>query len=314
MKYQKPHTSHTQQIKTLEERGLCISDYSLAEHYLSIIGYYRLSSYCYRFEAQSPSGMRTHKILSGTKFEDIINIYVFDQKLRSLMLEALERFEICARAIWAYELSSHHGSHPHMEETNFSNHEEYVNSLENLKIEIKRAQGNTEEICHYFKKYSEPDLPPIWTTVAVMSFGELFRWIKNTKNPKVKNNLAKFLGMPNTKTFEGVSRVLTTVRNICAHQGRLWDRRLNTRLPYIKRNLKVPMGFVKSTSGNVSDCRMFNVVVIMAHIMVAINADTSWPNKVATLVSKLSKREQEIMGFPDNWEENEFWRLTNHSL
>lgn len=68
---------------------MIINDERRAEHYLSIVGYYRLSSYCYRFELPPANGIRTHKFRDGTTFDDIVRIYVFDQKLRALMLEAL---------------------------------------------------------------------------------------------------------------------------------------------------------------------------------------------------------------------------------
>lgn len=310
MKYQKPHASLAQQVQTLADRGLTIEDPASAEHYLSIIGYYRLSSYCYRFETSPNQGKRSHLFLPGTTFNDIINVYVFDQRLRSLMLEALERFEIYARSVWSHEISFVSGAHPHMSAENFTDRDEYFKSFVNLMEETKRAEGNSEEIQHYVHAYTEPFLPPIWIIVSIMSFGELFRWIKNTKNQKVKNKVAKHLGMPNTQVFEGVSRVLTTVRNICAHHGRLWDRHLNTKLPYITKNLRVPMKAVQGASGTESDPRLFNVIVILAHIMVWINKDSSWPNRIANLVSaNLGKREQAIMGFPENWESNPFWKL-----
>ena len=311
MKYQKPHALLSQQVQTLASRGLIIDDQVSAEHYLSIIGYYRLSSYCYRFEDSPVEGKRSHKFLPGTSFQDIVRIYVFDQKLRSLMLEALERFENYARSVWSHEMSAILGSHPHMDSGNFSNQEEYFKSLVHLIEESKRAERNTEEIQHYSSSYSEPFLPPIWIIVSIMSFGELFRWIKNTKNQPVKNKVAKLLGMPNTQVFEGVSRVLTTVRNICAHHGRLWDRRLNTKLPYITKGLKVPMVSRQATcGGDEAAPQLFNVIVVLAHIMVWINSDSSWPKRIATLVStNLNEREQKIMGFPKDWALNPFWGL-----
>lgn len=306
--YQKPHTSLAEQVETLISRGLIVDDQASAEHYLSIIGYYRLSSYCYRFETSPTNGERSHQFLPETTFNDIINVYVFDQRLRSLMLEALERFEIFARSVWSHELSSLLGAHPHMSADNFSDKKEYFQSFLSLMEETERAKGSSEEIRHYINRYTEPFLPPVWIIVSIMSFGELFRWIKNTKSQKVKNNVAKHLGMPNTQVFEGVTRVLTTVRNICAHHGRLWDRRLSTRLPYITKNLRVPMVSVQGVSGIESDPRLFNVIVILAHIMVWINKDSSWPKRVASLVSaNLSEREQKIMGFPQNWQSNSFW-------
>lgn len=309
-KYEKPYASLEEQLRTMRSRGLIVNDEKSALHYLSIIGYYRLSSYSFRFEIPDQPGERSHQFIEGTTFDDIIRVYVFDQRLRLLLMEALERFEIFARSVWAHELSSECGSHPHMSAENFKNKSEYFRGFVDLMEKTERSKENSVEIKHYLDRYSAPFLPPVWIIVSVMSFGELFRWIGNTKSQRVKNRIAKKLGMPNTQVFDGISRVLTTVRNICAHHGRLWDRRLTTRLPYVTKNLKVPMRHVDSASGKESDNRIFNVIVILAHIMLWTNKESSWPSRVATLVaSSLKDGEQEIMGFPKGWENNVFWQL-----
>ena len=312
MLYQKPHASFSDQVKRLQERGLIIDDKRRAEHYLSIVGYYRLSSYCYRFELPPTNGTRTHRFREGTTFDDIVRIYVFDQKLRTLMLEALERFEVATRSVWAHAMSEPYGSHPHMNAELFDNKDEYFKSFVNLMEETKRAQANSEEIAHYLKHYDTPFLPPIWIITSVMSFGELFRWIKNTKSTPVKLAIAKAVGLPNVQILEGISRALTTVRNICAHHGRLWDRRLSTKLPYLTKNLRVPLkAIIDKSGGNEADPRMFNCIVILAHLMLFLNKSSTWPFRVASLIKEtLTKDEQNIMGFPDNWEANPFW-MTN---
>lgn len=84
MIYSKPHATLKEQVQRLRERGLIIDDEQRAEHFLSIAGYYRISSYCYRFEFPPVDGKRTHQFKEGTRFDDIIRVYVFDQKLRTL--------------------------------------------------------------------------------------------------------------------------------------------------------------------------------------------------------------------------------------
>lgn len=92
MIYSKPHATLKEQVQRLRERGLIIDDEQRAEHFLSIAGYYRISSYCYRFEFPPVDGKRTHQFKEGTRFDDIIRVYVFDQKLRTLILNSLEDF------------------------------------------------------------------------------------------------------------------------------------------------------------------------------------------------------------------------------
>lgn len=312
MIYSKPHATLKEQVQRLRERGLIIDDEQRAEHFLSIAGYYRISSYCYRFEFPPVDGKRTHQFKEGTRFDDIIRVYVFDQKLRTLMMEALERFEVAARTVWAHAMSETYGPHPHMEVDPFTDRDEYFESFVNLMKETKRSQRNSEEISHYLNHYETPFLPPIWIIISVMSFGELFRWIKNTKSTQVKLKVAKAVGLPNIQVLEGTARALTTVRNLCAHHGRLWDRRFSTKLPYINKNLQVPLkATVDVSGGNEADPRMFNYIVVLAHLMLFLNHSSTWPFRIASLVKDtLNKEEQSIMGFPEDWENNSFW-LTN---
>lgn len=49
-----------------------------AIEHLSIIGYYRLSSYWYHMEIPAESeDERSHNFLPGTTFEDVVRVYVY---------------------------------------------------------------------------------------------------------------------------------------------------------------------------------------------------------------------------------------------
>ena len=273
--YQKPHASLDEQVAKLRDRGLEIQDEDRAKHYLSIVGYYRLSSYCYHFEIKQ-AGERSHRFCPGATFDDVVKLYVFDQKLRGLFMEALERIEIASRSLWSHELSKEGGAHAYMYSGNFSDHADFFKSLAVLIDEIKHSGESTEEIKHYLTTYNDPFLPPVWVGVSSMSFGELFRWIKNTRSTAVKVAIARKLGFPNIQLFEGVIKPLTTIRNICAHHGRLWDRRLQTKLPFVNKKLKVPMVGVQKNSGMEADNKLYNCILIVAHILIFLNEESTW--------------------------------------
>lgn len=102
MKYHKRPLSLTEQVERLQQRQLIIQDTAKAEHYLAHIGYYRLSAYWLPFEQPTQSGetSRNHQFKPNTRFEDVIQLYVFDRKLRLLVMEAIERIEVSVRAQW----------------------------------------------------------------------------------------------------------------------------------------------------------------------------------------------------------------------
>ena len=78
----------------LKSRGLVISDEDKAVRYLESIGYYRLSAYMYPF-LKVPK--ETHQYKDGTTFQQVLNLYRFDKKLRMLLLNEIEKVEIAIR-------------------------------------------------------------------------------------------------------------------------------------------------------------------------------------------------------------------------
>ena len=317
-RFNKPHKSLDDQVQLLISRGMTVSDQNYAKQSLGVIGYYRLSSYWYHLEevSEQDHAGRAHKFRHGANFNDVMALYVFDQKLRILMMEAIERLEIAIRAKWAHYLSETAGAHAHCESECFENQEEHMQSLASLLVDVTRAKQNSSEICHYLETYNHPMLPPIWTVVGCMSLGELLRWIRNTKDVTVKPLLAKdILGTQNIKLFDGIMRQLTTVRNMCAHHGRLWDQRFITRMPYIKDHMQTPMveyrkhvSDPKQNVQEIADNKMYNTVLVVAHLMLRLSPASSWPSRLATLVSEsLTADQAKIMGFPSNWEEIPFW-------
>lgn len=113
--YHKPYLSADQQVALLRSRGMEITDEDKAKACLSRIGYYRLSAYWYpnrKSEVYTNSnGDQKTRVLDdfrdGTHFSDALDFYVFDKKLRLLVLDALERVEIGIRTDMAVLLGVH---------------------------------------------------------------------------------------------------------------------------------------------------------------------------------------------------------------
>jgi len=96
MQYTKPPLSIEQQIELLKSRGLEIPDHEQAAHYLYHLNYYRLSGYMLPFQEGTE-----HHFQAGTTFEHVLNLYLFDRKLRLLLMDAIERIEVSVRTPWA---------------------------------------------------------------------------------------------------------------------------------------------------------------------------------------------------------------------
>ena len=107
MKYTKIPVSISEQIERLKNRGLVFLNEAKAANYLSNISYYRLRAYTYPFQDNhSPD----HPFVQKLNFEDIIQLYVFDRRLRLLIFNTIEKIEIALRTQIVYHYSLEYGA------------------------------------------------------------------------------------------------------------------------------------------------------------------------------------------------------------
>ena len=273
-----------------------ISDLAQAEFYLQHLNYYRLGAYWLPFE----SDHTTHVFRSGTKFEEVLSLYVFDRELRLLMLDAIERVEVSIRSQWAYQIAHLHNPHGHLDATLSVNNSRWQKNLAKLTTEVNRSDENF--IKHLITNYSEA-LPPIWAVCEVMSLGLLSRWFDNLKPMKTRRAIAMVYGV-DEQVLASWLRHLSLVRNICAHHSRLWNRDF-TITPTLPRNKPV---------GLASQCvlgsrKLYNTLIILLHLMDMIAPKHIWRIRVKDL---LKKHEIPVtaMGFPVDWGESKIWQCS----
>lgn len=310
MQYNKPALSVSDQAQLLLDRGLICEDRNRLEHYLSHIGYYRLSAYWLPFEQASQNGdSRNHQFQPNTLFEQVLNLYVFDRKLRLLVTEAIERIEVSARTRWASSMSLRHGSHAHMNSDLFKNPWQHASDLARVAGEL---EGSKETfVVHYRNKYDSPYMPPIWAVIETLSLGALSRWIKSTSDNHAKREVAQALGMPTIEILEQVLHVLTHIRNICAHHARLWNRRFIFVFPNIKRlHGQIITETILTPDGQTQEQptrEIYNFLVVIQHMMLKINPGTSWSMRLIQHIQMLSAEQQLSMGFPADWKIRQPW-------
>lgn len=298
--FAKPPLPVEEQVELLQSRGLGISDPERAGRYLLSIGYYRLSAYFVPFEI---SRGQFHRFKENVSFDDVLDLYIFDRKLRCLFWEALERVEIHIRTQWVYNLTTlTQDPFAHLNSLNFSDAKDYQQDLKKLREEVSRSRKETF-VKHFFDHYDE-ELPPLWACVHLMTLGELIRWVNNTQDVKVKNGIAQSLGFAKYFPFHGFAVALTELRNVCAHHVRLWNRSF-MKAPKTVKNLNVPgfESFIPIASGN----KLYIFAVLLSAVLKAHNPKTSWPARLGDLLSTRTSWQLASMGFPPNWQEYEVW-------
>lgn len=90
--YTKKPLTIAEQIARLKQRGLIFDDESEATFYLFNISYYRLRAYTYPFQ-ENGEDCDHNFTRKDIHFEDIIALYCFDRRLRSLISMQLKRLK-----------------------------------------------------------------------------------------------------------------------------------------------------------------------------------------------------------------------------
>lgn len=298
MKFTKPALSIEQQIQRLSARGLLIDDYYKAKIFLSNISFYRPRAYTYPFQNNQHSD---HLFIKKVTLLQIIDLYDFDRKLRSLLFDALEKIEIAFRTQMIYQWSMTNGSHWHLDPKLFRNTFYFSKNLAKLQEEI--AHGNETFLEHYAKKYTEPDSPPAWMSLEVSSLGLLSMMFLNLKPGTQKKNIVRHFGLYDVELMENWIRAFSEIRNICAHHSRLWNRRLTTHINF-PQSPKYP--FIKNT--HVLPYKIYPAIVAVAYIIDIIDPENSLKTQIKQMVESCPLDQSKEMGFPDNWQLEIFWK------
>ena len=306
--YDKRPTTIDDQLARLAEKGMRWSDEDAVRRWLTSVGYYRLGAYWYWYRDDAPAAAGPYRykpLRPDTTFEKVVSDYTFDRDLRLLVMEGIERIETDVRSWWARELAlAHDDAHVHLDPTAFRSAKEHAEQIARAAKEFERSSDNEHFAKHYKRTYSAPDLPPIWVATELMTFGSLTKWVEMTGEAAVLKTVAKGVGLPAPDVLVTVLQVLNEVRNVCAHHGRLWNRRLVRKFPKIKKfasDLRI--------EGQTPDARIYNVLVVMAWMLRAEAGDTSWPSRAANLMTdKRTLGELETMGFPADWRTRPVWR------
>ncbi len=232
-----------------------------------------------------------------------------------LIFNALEKIEVALRAKITQRYSeATHDSHWYQDESLFKD-DAYMNDGQRVfkyntlmeDIEEEVARSDEEFIKHYYRRYSEPDMPPSWMALEVVSFGSLSRLYELLVKDEQKKAVAKELGLNKVDILENWMHALSNLRNCCAHHSRIWNRRFvvnmllptNADYPFLDRNT------IATTKRN----KLFAYLCCIKYILDIVSPEHNFYMNFQKLIAEggslLSLRD---MGFPDNWRGLGIWK------
>lgn len=324
--YDKPWKDYRAQLAQLQARGMAADDPERAIDYLHRIGYYRLSGYWFAFRERSgklvlldENGRKPKKVKEetlaldsfrpGTRFHDVVDLYVFDKRLRMLVLDAVERIEVAMRVEVSHTLGQL-DTFAHLRPDLL--HEDFAAKMhpdvcltQHHQWCTKQAQliGRSREefVKHNKAKYGLP--LAIWVACEVWDFGTMST-LYNGMRVQEQDEIAGRFGLSNGRIFATWLRGLNYLRNVCAHHSRLWNRNVidQPKLP--------PVAEVAWVDSFDKDARLrarsFLLLCLCRHVLRVVNPRSTWPERVKEHLLDFPNLDHvglnlSAMGVPDNW-------------
>ncbi|MDC7227014.1 MAG: Abi family protein [Spirochaetales bacterium] len=295
MIYSKPPLTINDQADLLISRGFIADKEKLLE-YLRYNNYYRLTGYLYPFRRPD------ERYSSSINLEKILTICEYDQKLRNHLLSAIDKIEVSFRSVIAYHFSMANGPFAYTDKSALPELEDYrrIQLIENIHKETERSRE--EFIRHFMNKYGDIHKePPLWMAVEIMTFGSIVSLYRGVSN-SLKQTIAKDFGVPDQVLSSWIVGI-NSIRNICAHHSRLYNRRLgySFKLP---RERKHPEWF---SPVRISNSNVFTALTICNYLLSVIGAGSSWSSEIKDLFDKYESVPEIKNTFPRNWQQSKLW-------
>ncbi|OUP49627.1 Abi family protein [Lachnoclostridium sp. An181] len=228
--YPKQLLTITQQVQSYIDAGMTIISRGDVEKALKSIGFYRLRGYSFHLYDNV-----TKKYVPGTKFEDILKLYQFDQELSVLIFSMISKIEVALRVRLVEALLVHGDALILQDSSIFKEKKLYWQNMSTIASEI--ARSNDVFIKHNFDNHDGG--VPVWAAVEVLSFGTLSKIIKNLKtgagssysilaaNYQYKSKKGNLVN-PSQKMLASWVQGVSVLRNMCAHNSRIYNRTIHT--------------------------------------------------------------------------------------
>ncbi len=301
MEYNKPSLDINQQVQRLMGRGMQGDPEYMAAK-LAIVSYNRLSAYWRIY--RNDDG----RFMPNTSFKAVWDVYVFDQRLRLLVMDAIERIEVAVRSRLAYHHSQVYGPFGYANDPVSLPAIGKHNPQLLIMIQNQISRSHVEYVMNFTQMYGDKhEYPPLWMTVEAISFGLLVNLYRSVPD-KIKKSIAIEFCVC-APVFESWMIMLRIIRNISAHHARLWNISLEmTAKPKLPDRNNGRQWYIPT---DISNKNMYAILSICKWCMDSISPSSNWYRRIFKLFDDFLSVPRSYMGIPDDWRNHEIWKSTH---
>ncbi|MCR5174641.1 MAG: Abi family protein [Oscillospiraceae bacterium] len=311
----KPFRTYDELIIMLrDEKNLTIPDENRVKYLLKKHSYFSLvSGYKSLFKDQNG------KYKEGTTIEDLFALFEFDDRLREIFFRRIQSIEKHIKSLLAYEFVSKYGEgqKEYLDPAHYlikgntdketdARCKEIRKLIETLEDTI-RLPTQRKYIEHQKTKHNNV---PLWAAIKAITFGTTSKMYSFCYQDVQAAISKEFQGVNETQ-LERMLDYLTLVRNVCAHNERLYDYQSGKRaikaMP-IHQDLNIGK---KKTYYKKGQRDLFAAVICFKYLLEE-NEYNEFIDEVDAAINQLMADTKMIqrtkilscMGFPTNWKDS----------
>lgn len=301
----KPFLNYQDQINNLTvKKGLTINNPSFAVETLQDIRYYALidgyKSIFYDYTS------RTY--IPGTTFEDIINLYDFDEELRLLIFKYICHIEQRIRSQISYYFCDKYSSNQndYLTPSNYNYSKKNQSGINKL-IQILSYNANKSSAHDYIiyqrKTYQNV---PLWAVVNTLTIGQISKMYAYMPSD-IQSKISHCYNAVNERQLKQHLKVITDFRNVCAHNERLFLYHSHTDIPdtILHKKLQIPKN---GSNYSVGKNDLFAIVIAFRYLLTKKDFQLFY-KKLKSIISSYEKKSSasgvnkllDSMGFSNTW-------------
>ncbi|CAM3209635.1 Abi family protein [Streptobacillus ratti] len=204
-------------INHLEKKNVKFKDKEKAKEILSSLGYFKLKEFSYIYRD------KTGRYFDNTYFENFVDNFYLDKKLRLEILSLIEYIEIYLKTKLVKILGKK-GAYTYLDFSKWINREADLESVKRIHQKILKKNDkivnmeyfDKKVVSLYVEKYKKKVLP-IWVIMETLTLGEVKEML-NVAYPKIFENMYLDIYLEYDE-FLSKLEIIKDVRNMAAHNN-----------------------------------------------------------------------------------------------
>ena len=342
---EKVYKTYRQLLLILRNRGVEIKKGSVGSRTIKVLekeNYFNVINGYKKLFIATPATSNSEEIYkTGTTFDEIYALCLFDRKLRHLHLKYLLNLETNFKSVVAHVFSKKYGHDNYLKLENFHDvassdssvlkriaQQRKLDIVANISdvrrlsaeenvVNVTRLIGDIhQEIARQLSKHNEMvshymvvhGYIPLWVLVNVLTFGKVAAFYLNLKEPE-KIEIAKQFSV-HYRELHKYMTMLGFARNKCAHDERFFDIRFSQRIHSKSIGNFAVLNLPRDKSGSYTrgTCDAYALAIIFKKLL-SKQDFYEFHSSMESTIKKLSKKLKtisidevlDIMGYTPSW-------------